>query len=139
MSGFVYQKIYEKIKRLVPDIEQVPIGESFTLRAKGFMDLHIDVLWRDEKKTTISMAHYYKQNGDMVPDPDMEIAVYPKTKTAEALSYQDSMTYKRVFTDDGRVYVAARNELNSFLNTWLNNLKMQGHQLETGNKGIGRE
>ena len=105
------------------------------------MDLSIDVLWREEGKTTISMTHYYKQNGDLVPDPDMEIAMHTNIKMAEALSYQDSFGYRRVYHSDDMVDLKAKKELNSFLNKWLNNLEMQGHQVEgqsKGDSGVGK-
>ncbi|MFN4254407.1 MAG: DUF1249 domain-containing protein [Saprospiraceae bacterium] len=130
----VFEKIYEKINRLVPNLDKIEPGEAVKLKADGFMDLHVDVLWRDADKTTIAMAHYFKQNGDMVPDPDMEIAIYPKLKMAEALSYQDTFGYRQVYPEPGMVAPKAKQELNSFLNTWLNNLKVQGHQLEVQEK-----
>ncbi len=96
----------------------------------------VDVLWRDQKKTTIALAHYYEQNGDLVPDPDMEIAIYPKMQMAEALSYQDTYGYRQVYPEPGKVNLKAKRDLNSFLNTWLSNIKAQGHRLEGGDKDI---
>ena len=43
-----------------------------------------------------SLAHYYKQGGDLIPDPDMEIKVFPEFEMAEALTYQDSFGYRKV-------------------------------------------
>ena len=125
-----YEQLFKKISALVPNLAQIEPGEGIELKAKGFMDLHINVLWREKDKTTIAMAHYYQQNGDMVPDPDMEIAVYPDRKMAEALRYQDSFGYREVYPEEGKVYPKAKTELNQFLNQWLNNIKMQGHAID---------
>ncbi|CAN5819791.1 hypothetical protein BH10BAC2_BH10BAC2_27110 [soil metagenome] len=135
-----YEQIFKKISSLVPDLDKIEPGEGIKLKSKNFMDLNIDVLWKEEDKITFSMAHYYKQNGDMVPDPDMEIAVYPKQKMAEALSYQDSYGYREVYPEPEKFYPKAKKELNSFLNQWLNNIKMQGHKIETDipEQGKGR-
>jgi uncharacterized protein YqiB (DUF1249 family) len=125
-----YEQLFEKITALVPNLVQIEPGEGLKLKADGFMDLHVDVLWKDKDRITIAMAHYYKQNGDMVPDPDMEIALYPDRKMAEALSYQDSFGYRQVYPEPNKVDLRAKTDLNHFLNQWLNNIKMQGHQLE---------
>ena len=74
----------------------------------------------------------------MIPDPDMEIAVYHDRKAVEALSYQDAFGYRQVYPEPGKVDINAKRELNDFLNTWLNNLKMQGHELEDKDQGKGR-
>ena len=44
------------------------------LKSGGFMDLHFEKIG----KNVFSLAHYYKQNGDLVPDPDMVIRVNPE-------------------------------------------------------------
>lgn len=132
-----YEQLFKKISELVPNLAQIEPGEGVKLKADGFMDLHIDVLMREKDKTTIAIAHYYKQNGDMVPDPDMEIAVYPDRKLAEALSYRDAYGYRQVYPEPGMVSPKAKTELNQFLNQWLNNIKMQGHKLE-GPEGESR-
>lgn len=125
-----YEQLFKKIIALIPNLAQIEPGEGIKLKAPGFMDLHIDVLLQEKDKTTIAMAHYYKQNGDMVPDPDMEIAIYPDRKMAEALSYQDSFGYRQVYPEPGMVNPKAKSELNQFLNQWLNNINMQGHKLD---------
>lgn len=122
-----YEILFKKINALIPNLDTIQPGEGVVLKAAGFMDLSINVLWREGDKTTISMTHYYKQNCDLVPDPDMEIAIYPSRKMAEALGYQDSYSYQVVYPEPGKVYPKLRTELNSFLNTWLDNIKMQGH------------
>lgn len=132
-----YEQIYKKISSLVPNLDKIEPGEGAKLKSNGFMDLNIDVLIRDKDKITIAMAHNYLQNGDLIPDPDMEIALYPKLKMAEALTYQDTYGYKEVYPEPGKVYPQIKKELNSFLNQWLNNIKMQGHKLE-GHENEGK-
>jgi hypothetical protein len=72
------------------------------------------------------MSHYYKQNGDLCPDPDMEIKIIPEIKMAEAMTYEDSFGYKQVYIENGKKYYPAlKKDLNYFLNKWLSNLKEQ--------------
>lgn len=97
-------------------------GHAITLKSGGFMDLHIDLLGRNH----MSLAHYYRQNGDSIADPDMEIRIHPDVKCAEALTYQDTYGYREVYPEPGKVAIRAKKELNALLNQWLSNLKAQG-------------
>jgi hypothetical protein len=132
----IYEKIYEKLDKLIPlGVSNLKEGEGFTkLKSGGFMELSIEFLHYDHPKGKqegcfiIAMAHNYSQNGDLMADPDMEIAIYPEMKMAEALTYQqDSLgIFQRVYPEPGFVDVRAKKELNLFLNQWLGNLKKQG-------------
>ncbi len=125
----IYKTIYERLVKVLGEPETWPKpGEAITLTAGGFMDLHIDTLDRDDAgNITLALAHYYRQNGDSVPDPDMEVKVY-KHGMAEALAYQDSFGYRRVYPEPGKVAPRAKRELNSFLAYWLKNILDQGHK-----------
>lgn len=122
------QQLYREIMRLTGG----EFPDHLILKSGGFMDLHIETIRRIETMRRgdgaidLSLAHYYRQNGDSVPDPDMEVRVYPALGIAEALSYQDSRVYRRVYHEEGRVNVSAKVELNRFLAMWLRNLKAQG-------------
>ena len=134
-SGDLYHHIYKKLLVVVPDLQS--IEESGKSIVAGFMDLNLDILKRGTDKTIIALSHYYKHpSGDMVADPDMEIAVYPAKNMAEALSYQDSFVYREVYSEGGtKVDVRARRDLNQFLTQWLSNLIEQGHCI-TSTTGI---
>lgn len=122
----IYKEIYKGIERLIGDIQSF---KDTVLKSPGFMDLHIERLSKD----TIALTHYYQQNGDLIPDPDMEIRIYHKTKMAEALSYQDSFGFRRVYPEDNKIDIKAKKELNQFLLTWLRNLRLQGFKTEREN------
>lgn len=119
-----YTGVYEKLDKLTNGIEKfLNQEEVLRLKSSGYMDLVVEPLGED----TISMTHYFELNGDLVPDPDMMIRVDLKNKTAEALTYQDLMMYQQVYSDDGKSFNPRVNKsINSFLNQWLSNLKMQG-------------
>jgi uncharacterized protein YqiB (DUF1249 family) len=134
-----FEQIYKKILDVAPNINDMKSGDAVKLKADGFMDLNIDVLYKTEEGTRIAMSHYYKHpSGDMIADPDMEIMLYPDKKQAEALTYQDGYRYDMVY-DDGEANKPIQNSLNNFLNTWLNNIKMQGHQIGGQENDKGRE
>lgn len=118
----IYSRIYKKLEAL----GVMDVTESVHLKSSGFMDLVIEKLGDNH----YSLTHYYEQNGDLCPDPDMEIRVFPKERCkapmAEALSYQDSFGYRKVYPDLDHVNIKAKKELNQFLDTWLKNLHEQG-------------
>jgi uncharacterized protein YqiB (DUF1249 family) len=92
------------------------------------MDLGFDVLQRSPDRLIIALSHYYKHpSGDMIADPDMEIAVFPSREYAEALSYQDSNFYHCIESPSGDVDDKLRKNMNAFLSQWLTNLIQQGH------------
>jgi|ERR1017187_891354 uncharacterized protein YqiB (DUF1249 family) len=126
-SGDLHSRIYKKLLDVVPDL--LTIEEHGKSKVPGLMDLNLDVLNRTPSKIVIALSHYYKHpSGDMIADPDMEIAVYPDQEAAEALTYQDTFGYRVVYRDN-KVDVRAKRDLNSFLNTWLGNLIAQGHRI----------
>ena len=125
----IYQRVYDKLEKLVGNLREIP--EAKKSQVPGFMDLNLDRLSPNGDMTAIALSHYYKHpSGDMIPDPDMEIRIMPKARTAEALSYQDSFGYRLVYGEEGRtVSVAVKQDLNQFLEQWLSNCLEQGHRL----------
>ncbi len=130
-----YSSIYKKLKQLIPELDEfVRSGKLFAGKSisNGYMDLHVDFMFNDDQGYQIALAHYYKQNGDSVPDPDMRIRVIPETQMAEAMSFQDYRVYQEVYRDEnGKSLVNSelKKQLNSFLNQWLSNLLTQGHRV----------
>lgn len=122
--------IYKKLNQLI-DFDLLKDRESLIYKAPGYMDLHVEFLYDNESSFVISLTHYYKQNGDMMKDPDMEINILPGLEMAEALTFEQSnppiylQTYSNI---DGQKCVNMKNkrENNHFLNKWLSNLKKQG-------------
>lgn len=130
----IYEKIYKNLIKLIP-LESLKENGAYTkLESTGYMDLNIDLLRQGHPEgkhddcIIISMAHNFIQNGDVMADPDMEIAIYPKMGMAEALTYQLSSlgVYQVVYPKPGLVDLRNKKELNKFLDTWLVTLKKQG-------------
>lgn len=120
------EQIYEKLIKVIPDIEtRTEAGKS---KSDGFMDLNLDVLDKGKEITRIALSHYYKQNGDMVADPDMEIVINTRLKTANGMTYQDSMLYQSAEVEGG-INTKLVDQLNDFLVMWLQNCIDQGHKI----------
>jgi len=126
----VYRTIYARLLDVVPDLMTI-VDHRKSVVGGAIMDLNFDLLSRSDTKIVIALSHFYKVNGDLVADPDMEIAVYPQREMAEALSYQDTYIYRTVYSPDRmQVDVRAKRDLNSFLANWLANLIDQGHSIK---------
>ena len=57
------------------------------------------------------------------------VRIDTNAETVEALTFQDTYTYREVYVNGNRVDVKAKEELNEFLLQWLTNLIDQGHKL----------
>lgn len=125
-SGETQKRIFHKLLDVIPDL--LTMEEHGKSKVDGFMDFNVDILHRTPERIIIALSHYYKHpSGDMIADPDMEVAVYPSREYAEALTYQDSFGYQSVKLDSGQVNVRLQHDLNKFLSQWLTNLIHQGH------------
>jgi uncharacterized protein YqiB (DUF1249 family) len=123
----LHHTLYRKLTVLIPTLPHVPeYGKS---QVPGLMDLNLDLLSRNDEIITVALSHYYEQNGDLIADPDMVVRIDTNAETVEALTFQDTCTYREVYLDGNRVDVKAKRELNAFLVQWLTNLIDQGHRL----------
>lgn len=121
----IYERNFEKLEKLGL-IKEIKEG-STTLKSGSFMDLHFEIHNIEKDLVYGSMAHYYEQNGDLCPNPDISFRIDRTAGTIEVLDYSDYFGYQNVYTEDGKgVYLKRKNSLNRFLGQWLSNLKKQG-------------
>jgi len=89
----IYNLIYNNLNRLTGDVDDFMNGKGYLkLKSAGFMDLIIEKIAPDQ----ISITHYYEQNGDLVPDPDVTVRIFPEIKQAEALTFQNCFVYRQM-------------------------------------------
>ena len=97
-----------------------------------YMPLSIQLLYdRGDGSYAYSIAHYGTQNGDLMSDPEMEIAVNPTEGTVEPLTYRNDYVgvYQEVYVNCGLQFrPQLRTELDCFLWQWLKNIKEQGFE-----------
>ena len=96
-------------------------------RGTGFMPVHVECLRRSGLGLVYSVAHYYEQNGDLVPDPDVVFVHAAGGWTP--ISFQNSLAYRIAihFHDDGTIEVDEKEQadLVSFCNNWMKNIRAQ--------------
>ena len=85
----------------------------------GYMDLVLEKINRDK----ITISHYYKQQWDLIPDPDVMIDI----EKQEPVEYQDPFGY--VYCDTKKKKIEVDNFLN---NIWAKNTKNQGFAKRLG-------
>lgn len=85
-----------------------------------------------------SVAHYYEQNGDLVPDPDVEIICQNGRWYPVAITQWCG--YRRVAETDAEGWIVTVNrhayrDLRRFAGTFLTNIKAQQGNLSTEETG----
>ena len=117
MKKTVYENIYTRLQQLkILDESGKMQVDYMKFKSEGLMDLNVDNLLND----MIALAHNGIQNGDVMADPDVQIQIYPETKSAEALTFQNDYLglYQEVY-DEGKCNESLKKDLNEFLSDWL--------------------
>lgn len=123
------KRIFKKLLRVAPELRQTK--ELAKSKVEGLLDLNLDVLERSRSYMRIALSHYWLHpSSDMIPDPDMEIAVFLDDGLADALTYQDAFVYEVAYPEGSPLPVfEVHLRLNEFLERWLDCLAAQGHVL----------
>ena len=132
--------------KLLKDIKTVSSHTKIDNTDGNFMPVHIEVIGKDlapnMKGLIVSIAHYYKLNGDMICDPDMTFLVQRNKKilNPRTLEYEKRNMYyplsfemggfryeESVYSDGKTVYVKPQlnKQHKDFANQWLLNIKNQ--------------
>lgn len=127
---------FKRLLQIAPDlIERLERGEEVYGKSikTGYDDFSIELIFTDKTGYYLALAHYYKQNGDLVPDPDMQILVDPEMEVIQALAFQNARYYREVYNDiyDRKlVNPKEKKAQNAFLEDWLKNLIAQDQIVE---------
>jgi len=136
----VYQMNYARLKQLGVITDQTPEEATFTTDSSSVMDLTVERIEMpaylpeyivNESCFALSLAHYSKQNGDLLTDPEMVLLIDPKNERVEALTFESTLsgTYQVVYQSNKQYVPIYQKEHNKFLAGWLTNIKNQGHAL----------
>lgn len=101
----------------------------------AFMPINIErlstgVSFGPIKVDLYSLTHYFKQNGDLIPDPDIQFAVSQVNNNAIwPFSYQDQYGYQEgIYKDSSGTWKISKKiqyDHAVFAGMWLNNIKHQ--------------
>lgn len=133
----IYETNFDRLVKLSFCDEDGNLRSIGRSKSDGYMDLVFEPLMVPESVTSenckaFSIAHYFKQNGDLCQDPEMVLIIHPSIKAVEAFSFQMAIPprYQEVYPEPGKFVPQYKRELNSFLRQWLNNLIDQKHGLQ---------
>lgn len=133
-KGTVYDTNYSQLETILGDLSKISQDYRKVLKAKGYQDFDVEYYGEDRHgRIILSMSHWGEQNGDLMSDPRMEVAVDVENHTVEALTFENHYVgvYKTVYDDmfeQNSVNLAEKKGQNSFLKTWLKNIIDQGHK-----------
>lgn len=125
-------KIFNQLIKLMGEEDHLRINNNS--EDSGIMPLVIEKLYQTDllgrSATIYSLAHYYEQNGDLVPDPDMEFAVSDVDNMyIWPMTFQNGYGSRRGIykNSEGSWLLNSREQADqaSFANMWLDNIKWQ--------------
>ena len=116
--GDIYHTIYEKMEKIgVFSIHQYAVIEK-----SPYVPLCIDHIGPD----VYALSQNPVIEGEVVPDPDIEIRISHQKRTAEPLVFQDRKGKRVVYPEPGKVDLKIKNDLAEYLDRWLSDLLSQG-------------
>ena len=123
------KRIYAQLMRIAPSLADIKICAMSEV--VGYMALRCEILEIGRDFRRIALGHYWANPpGDVIPDPDVEIAVFLDWELAEAMTYQDAFRYEDAYPILGDPPdFAVHGSINCLLETWLDTLAEQGHVL----------
>ena len=117
------QRILEQL------VDGLDVGDSRKVdRGLGFMAVHVESLHRAGVGVLYSVAHYFEQNGDLVPDPDV-VFLRRADGTFCPVSFQNNLVLNQPvrWLEDGTIEIDEREQasITSFANILLTNIAEQ--------------
>lgn len=112
--------------------------------SRTFMPVSIEAVGTTpEGALIVSIAHYYEQNGDLMADPEVTFVVAQGEYVFPISFRQDNVGIDGVYArwEGGEVYwdLVKQNDLASFCNGWMENIRQQqygGRLPNTPNPGM---
>ena len=111
--------------------------------AGGYMPLSVENLgYTFHGLPVYALAYYGEQNGDLMADPDITVAVDHAAGTVDPLTFQNDYLgrYSQVYStdDSGRELYrpGLRADLDSFLRQWAQNLCDQGFRADAPSEAV---
>ncbi|MET0795405.1 MAG: hypothetical protein ABW061_28055 [Polyangiaceae bacterium] len=116
------------LEQLVEHLDELGAHKKIDNTNGAFMAVCVERVEETQHGPVFSVAHYYEQAGDLVPDPDVTLL-----RTADGefypLSYQDGRVYRgsAELGPDGSVRVDGPRQADvaRFLDAWMRNVKSQ--------------
>lgn len=130
-QGHNATELYQMLSQLISELDGLRPGHGRVSRVPGFMDLYLEVAESVGERSVLTLAHYFEENGDKIPDPRMRVWIDPYARIAGALSYETAFgSAESASSEAGN---------NAFLREWLINLIEQGYTLSNNTNNACKE
>jgi uncharacterized protein YqiB (DUF1249 family) len=100
------------------------IGKDLQLISSLSENYSVQLVASNDNHYDISITHYFLQNGDLIPDPEFVLRVYPIYKMVEVLQYQDKFGIQKAYFTNGRINPDVKIKLNRYFGKWLDRLEI---------------
>ena len=99
-------------------------------QSREFMPVSVEAVGTTPQGALIvAVTHYYEQNGDLMADPEVTFVVARNNYVFPISFRQDNLGIDRVYVrwEDGKIYwnLEMQNDLASFCDEWMENIKQQ--------------
>ena len=124
-SGLAHQN-YLALMELAPKVLQRELESMEFQAGKHFLPLTVE--WVGD--SWIAMSHYFEENGDSFPDPDMEFEVDHEKQELRARTYDSAYDthFQDVTKEGGIIDEELERELDEFAHQWFQNIRQQGYK-----------
>ena len=112
---------YRAFMRMFPDIGNEKYTSMRLQAGESMMPLCVERIGDNE----ISIAHYFRQSGDSIADPEMTFRIDRERQALEPLTFEQPGLYQRVYPEPGQWIPRLRGDLNRFTAQWFRNIKEQ--------------
>lgn len=124
-----HQEIYHSLHRLIPGLESIPIQKDpYILEKDGEVPLCVHVSERTPDFTIVNLCQYPRaENGELIPAPDIEIAISHASKEAKPIVCIDSKEGRVELDDQFRKENPQQAQrLDKSVFQWLSSLERRG-------------
>lgn len=112
-------------------------GNARKIDTSSFMPIHVDRVHTTAAGTVYAVAHYFRQNGDSMADPDMTFLLASTDGRAYPITFRQDggcpVNHNAVVWSDHGTITAVRprmqREITTFANQWMKNIRAQQRAL----------
>lgn len=136
--GFVslmdlYENNYLRLRRLVPDLAQLP--EHSVSRLPGCLNLHLNIIEQTPFTSTIFLSYYFNEDELAVAEPALTLRIYHDAHQVEVLTGHLQHGRKR-YDHISKKVLKTKWKLNRFLFKWLGYCLYLGHSFPRSNQSL---
>lgn len=122
--------LFDQFQSLFPEfLDNDCLYERRETESDAFMPLVLEKLAYNTSYNTFAMTHYYRQNGDLVTDPEIVYLFDVEKKALVPFTHENGGLgiYQSVI-EEGEINEGLVHSLQQFSSSWLDNISEQGYQ-----------